>query len=94
MILAIIGILYLVARYRFKNIPAVVDHEDKLTITDKVFQDMTKRKLVLTDFWSNWCGPCRMKAQVINEVTPEFHGNSFVKKQTLNYICHFSKNSR
>lgn len=27
--------------------------------------------LVLVDFWANWCGPCKMLAPIIHEVSQE-----------------------
>jgi thioredoxin 1 len=49
--------LYLIARYRMNNAPVVNDHVSILTLTEKNFQHQTKKKLVLVDFWANWCIP-------------------------------------
>lgn len=71
------------ARARMKNIPLVEDHKNIITLTDKNFQNMTKNKLVLVDFWASWCAPCRIMAPVLNDVATELTGNSHVGKVNI-----------
>jgi thioredoxin 1 len=75
--------LYILARYKMKNIPFVEDHYKILNLTDKNFQHQTKNKLVLVDFWASWCAPCRMMAPVLNDVADELTGNSHVGKVNI-----------
>jgi thioredoxin 1 len=79
-VIAIFVFMAFRAKARMKNIPLVNDHEKILTLTDKNFQNQTKNKVVLVDFWAAWCGPCRMMAPVLNEIAGELKGNSYVGK--------------
>jgi thioredoxin 1 len=46
---------------------------DPLVITDQTFDSLvSKNKLVVVDFWAEWCGPCKQIAPIIDELSHEF----------------------
>ncbi len=41
---------------------------------------LNSEKPVLVDFWATWCGPCKMIAPIISEISEEFNNKVKVGK--------------
>lgn len=55
------------------------------TLSDESFeQDVLKSdKPVLVDYWAPWCGPCKMIAPVLDDVSEQYAGKLVVGKLNI-----------
>lgn len=54
-------------------------------ISDASFEDDVVKSAtpVLVDYWAEWCGPCRMIAPILDEVSKEYQGRLTVAKMNV-----------
>ncbi|MCK5648341.1 MAG: thioredoxin TrxA [Gammaproteobacteria bacterium] len=50
------------------------------TFDEEVLQDDLP---VLVDFWADWCGPCKMIAPILDEISDEYEGRLKVAKLNI-----------
>jgi thioredoxin 1 len=55
--------------------------------TDDNFQDtaLAESGAAVVDFWAEWCGPCRLVAPIIDELSSEYQGKVTIGKLNVDH---------
>jgi thioredoxin 1 len=49
-------------------------------LDDNSFKETVASGVTLVDFYADWCGPCRMIAPIVEELSAEFAGKAKIAK--------------
>jgi len=54
--------------------------------TDANFKEtLSKNSVSVVDFWAEWCGPCRLVAPIIDELSTEYEGSVAIGKMNVDH---------
>mgnify|MGYP001236662510 CR=1 FL=1 len=55
-----------------------------IQITDETFEsEIKKNKILVCDFWAEWCGPCKQIGPVLEEISEEMKQDVIIAKHNI-----------
>ena len=55
-----------------------------IQITDENFDnEIKKNKILVCDFWAEWCGPCKQIGPILEEISDEMKGQVVIAKHNI-----------
>lgn len=79
-VVSIFALLVYFSRQKLKNMPMVDAHKSIIQLSDKNFNHQLRNRVVLVDFWAEWCAPCKMMLPILNDVAESADNKFFVAK--------------
>ena len=83
LIVAIISFFYYTAKVSLSKRPTTPTHQNILQLTGENIDQELHDRIVLVDFWAEWCAPCRMMNPVLNELVEEISTNCRIGKVNI-----------
>ncbi len=59
--------------------------ENLKKVTEETFDDAIRHGVVLVDFYADWCGPCRMIAPHLENLSKELQGQASIVKLDVDH---------